>query len=188
VIATDDQPWLTALNGFVGTGIDTGSIAVTIDRSHPALAADGNYTATITITSSVAPETVPVTVTVETPVFPDVELFVVAIDVSGVEPVTVAETVVNPSLVGFEYVLDQLSTADGELLPPGEYLIACGSNEDGDEFICGDGDIYCGLFPTLNDPALITVTGTVTGIDFVVAPLGVGPSLAAFQGFRRRAR
>ncbi len=185
---TDDQPWLTLQSGGPGSGIDIGSYAVHIDRANSALSVDGTYSATISITSDVGSEVIPVTVLVETPVFPDIDLIVVAVDVSGPEPVTVAQTIVNPSRFGFEYVLDELSTNDGELLPPGEYLIACGSNEGADLLLCGPGDVYCGLYPTLNDPALITVNGTVTGIDFVVAPLDSGRLFTTFSGYPLFAR
>jgi len=185
---TDDQTWLSLANAGAGPGIDVGRLTVTVDRDDPALAADGSYAATISITTDAGSIAVPVAVQVATPVFPDIELVVLAVDFSVDPPVTVAETVVNPSLVGFEYVLDELSTVDGLLLPPGDYLIACGSDENPDGFICGEGDVYCGLYPTLNDPALVRVNGTVTGINFVVAPLESGPALTAFQGYPRRPR
>lgn len=183
ITVLDDAAWLTLVNGGPGTGIDVGSVTVLVDRAHPDLAADGTYTATISITSDSGNETIPVTVLVATPVFPDIDLYVVAVDLSVDPPVTVAQTIVNPSLVGFEYVLDELSTNDGQLLPPGEYLIACGSNEGADLLLCGPGDVYCGLYPTLNDPALVVVSGTVTGIDFVVAPVDSGPLFTSFSGY-----
>ncbi len=185
---TDDQPWLTLTNGGAGSGIDIGSLTVAIDRSNPALAVDGTYTATISITTDVNDIVVPVTVEVSTPVFPDIDLFVIAVDFSVEPAVTVAETIVNPSLVGFDYVLDQLSTADGQLLPPGQYVIACGSDDNSNGRICDDTDTYCGLYPTLNDPALVVVNGPVAGVDFVVAPQGTGPSLTSFRGFPRLPR
>jgi serine protease len=126
-------------------------------------------------------------VIVSRPFLPDVELFVLAIDSSVDPPVTVAQAVVNPASDGLDYVLDELSTADGELLPPGEYLVVCGSDEDDDGFICGDGDVYCGLYPTLNDPALIRVNGPVAGVDFLVAPLDSDEALTGLPGFPRRA-
>ncbi len=185
---TDDQTWLTVTNGGAGSGIDIGSLTVTVNRDDPALLVDGTYTATISITTDVNDLTVPVTVEVATPVFPDVDLFVIAVDFSVEPPNTVAETIVNPSQVGFDYVLDQLSTADGELLPPGQYVIACGSDDNSNGRLCDDTDTYCGLYPTLNDPALVVVNGPVAGVDFVVAPQGTGPSLTAFQGFPRLRR
>ncbi|MCY2958774.1 MAG: S8 family serine peptidase [Planctomycetota bacterium] len=185
---TSDQPWLTLVNGGAGAGIDIGRLTVNVDRSDTALAADGTYTATISITTNVNDLTVPVAVEVSTPVFPDIDLIVLAVDLSVDPPVTVAETVVNPSIVGFAYVLDELSTVDGQLLPAGDYLIACGTDESGNNAICGVGDVYCGLYPTLNDPALVTVNGTVNGINFVVAPIDSGTTLTAFQGYPRLRR
>jgi len=185
---TDNQAFLTTTNGGASSDIDIGSLTVTIDRSNPTLAVDGTYTAAITITTDVGAIVVPVTVEVMTPVFPDIDLYVIAVDFSVEPAVTVAETVVNPSQVGFDYVLDQLSTNDGELLPPGQYVIACGSDDNANGRICDETDTYCGLYPTLNDPTLVVVSGSVTGVDFVVAPQGIGPSLSAFRGFPRLPR
>lgn len=182
---TADQLWVSLTNAGSGPGIDVGRLAVEVDRGDPALAADGSYTATISVTTDAGSIDVPVTVQVAAPFFPDIDLYVIAIDLSVDPPVTVAETVVNPSLEGFEYVLDQLSTVDGQLLPAGDYLIACGTDDDDNGDICGTGDTYCGLYPTLNEPALVRVNGTVPGIDFVVAPLDASPNLTAFQGYPR---
>jgi serine protease len=184
---TDDVPWMTLVNGGAAPGIDIGSITVTIDRSDPALELDGEYDATITINTDAGNVLVPVTVIVSRPFLPDVELFVLAIDYSVDPPVTVAQTVVNPAFDGLDYVLDELSTADGELLPPGVYLVVCGSDENDDGFICGDGDVYCGLYPTFSDPALILVNGPVAGVDFLVSPLDSGEALTGLPGFPRRA-
>ncbi|MBL8863846.1 MAG: S8 family serine peptidase [Planctomycetes bacterium] len=187
---TDDRSWISLVPGGPAAGIDVGSLSVRVNRADPALAADGTYTGSVTVNSANAGSVVvPVTVRVETPVLPNVELFVLAVDFSVNPSVTVAETLVNPALTGLDYILDELSTANGELLPPGTYLLACGSDDDGDFFICGDADVYCGLYPTLNDPALIVLDGPRAGVDFVVAPQGsTTPMFTSQRGWRRLAR
>ncbi|MEO6708936.1 MAG: hypothetical protein ABI054_07410, partial [Planctomycetota bacterium] len=68
------------------------------------------------------------------------------------------------------YVLDESTTIDGQLLPGGYYLIVCGSDDDNDGFICGPGDLFCGAFPTLDQPVAIDVVvgEAVPAIDFAV--------------------
>ncbi|MDZ4826051.1 MAG: S8 family serine peptidase, partial [Actinomycetota bacterium] len=187
---TDDQPWLTLINGGAGNGIDIGSLTVTIDRSDPGLAAVGTHNAVISIDTDQIDIQVPVVVVVGTIAPPDVDLFVLAVDLSGPVPVTVAEAVVNPT-VDLGFVLNEMNTADGLPIPPGFYLIACGSDDNGDFIICGDSDIYCGLYPTLNEPELVFVNGEVRGISFVVAPeseTSPQSTTGATHGFRRLGR
>ncbi len=184
---TDDQPWLTLMNGGPAQGIDIGSLLVTVDRTHRDLELDGTYSATISVASTNGGSVdVPVNVVVARPFLPDVDLFVLAVDYSVDPPITVAQAIVNPAFDGLEYVLDELSTIDGLLLPGGYYLVVCGSDDDNDGFICGDGDTYCGLYPTTNEPALVRVNGPVSGVDFVVGPLESVEPLTAAPGFSRR--
>ncbi len=63
-------------------------------------------------------------------------------------------------------------------LPAGGYVIAAGTDNDQDGFICDEGE-FCGLFPVSNEPVPVEVEGnTVTsGIDFqVVEPRLPGAS------------
>ena len=162
----DDAPWLTLTEiASSGSGSDVGSIRCNVDRT--GLTA-GDYLATVTVSANngtVPTTTVSVTMTVEpTPVVVDVELFVLAVDAATFD--TVQQAVINPT-TGLDYTL-----AD---LPPGEYVILCGSDEDLTDGICGPNDIYCGLYPTVNDPEIVTLgEEDVGGYDFVVAPTGSG--------------
>lgn len=184
---TSDQVWLTLVNGGPVAGIDIGSLLVTVDREHPDLELDGTYVATISVNSANGGNImVPVNVVVARPFFPDVDLYVLAVDYSFDPPITVAQAVVNPAFDGLDYVLDESTTIDGLLLPGGYYLVVCGSDDDNDGFICGEGDTYCGLYPTTNEPALVRVNGPVTGVDFVVAPLDAVEPLTSAPTFPRR--
>lgn len=58
-----------------------------------------------------------------------------------------------------DYTFSDLSSGD-------TYLIFAGTDPDNDYYICGDGEI-CGAYLSLENPAVITVTGELTGIDFV---------------------
>ncbi len=187
VAAMPPAPWLTLANGGAGNGIDVGSLTVTVDRAHPALAVAGTYDAVVSINTDEHDIDVPVTVEVDDTAPLNIALYVLAVDLSGTEPVTVAEAVVNPA-IGLDYALDELTTIDGLPIPPGFYLIACGSDDNNDLIICGDGDIYCGLYPTLNEPEIVTVNGNVTGINFVVAPASEttpASSTGGTRGYRR---
>ncbi len=181
--AVPGDPWLSLVptGAAPGSPINVTALRVTVNRAHPSLAAAGDYASDVTIPSSAGTVVVPVNVTVDATPPLDVDLFVLAVDLSGDDLVTIAEGVVNPSIT-LAYRLDELTTSNGLLLPPGDYLIVCGSDDNDDGFICGDGDTYCGLYPTLNDPALVTVDGNVSGVNFVVAPL---PSLPALTGGSR---
>ena len=71
--------------------------------------------------------------------------------------------------------------------PTGDYLIAAGSDDDGDLFICGPGDLYCGFYPTLDEPELVTKLEGVarTGLNFTVSTSFQGTGAGPFPGFAR---
>jgi subtilisin family serine protease len=171
-VPTASQPWLSLgpIAAPPGGSINATAILARVDRASPLLAADGSYDATITLTSTGGGQVVPVNVVVGSPPPTDVALFVLAVQIAADELLTVAQAEVNPT-TGLAYALDQMTTATGELLPPGEYWIVCGSDESGDGAICGPGDVYCGLYPTSDSPAVVSVNGDVPGVDFVVAPI-----------------
>lgn len=49
----------------------------------------------------------------------------------------------------------------------GRYFVVAGSDHDGDDFICDDGEA-CGAWPTLGVPTPLDVAGNRSGLDFVV--------------------
>jgi serine protease len=91
---------------------------------------------------------------------PDVDIYVLALDASTYA--TVDEVVVNPSTS-----LD-FSFPD---LPPGDYVIAAGSDIDDDGYICDEGE-YCGMYPVEGEPVTVTLGDgdDRSGLDFVVTP------------------
>ncbi|MFN0243077.1 MAG: S8 family peptidase [Planctomycetota bacterium] len=163
----DDGAWLTiAQVPSSDPSTNVGALTCTVDRTG---LADNDYTALIQVQSNGGNRLAAVNMTVATPSAPvDVDLFVLAVDLDTLE--TIAQAVVNPT-TGLDYVL-----AD---LPAGSYLLVCGSDDDLDDFICGDGDLYCGVYPTVNQPEAIVVSGgDLSGRDFVVA----GNTFAASAG------
>jgi serine protease len=48
----------------------------------------------------------------------------------------------------------------------GDYFIGAGTDSDNDFSICDEGEA-CGAYPTLIDPAVITVSSDRSGLDFV---------------------
>ena len=151
--------WLTA-QPVAGTSKTTNvtSIDVAVDRSG---LADGVYAGSIAVQSSGGDATINVSLVVATtPPVQDVELFVLAVDIATFE--TRAQDVVNPAAI-LDYSLLGL--------PAGDYLLVAGSDDDEDGFICGPGDRYCGFYPTLDQPQLVTVVAgeALAGLDFTVS-------------------
>ncbi len=52
-------------------------------------------------------------------------------------------------------------------VPPGEYLIVTGSDNDNDGFICDEGE-SCGAYPLLSRPTRLTVNRQLDGVNFDV--------------------
>ncbi|MBK7875087.1 MAG: S8 family serine peptidase [Planctomycetes bacterium] len=169
----DGGSWLSAVPIAVGTPVTTDTSAVQVLVNRTGLA-DGNYSGTVQVASNGGTLVVNVTMSVDTTSVPlDVDLFVLAVDANSFE--SVAQFVANPATT-LDYVLAQL--------PAGDYVIVAGSDDDLDDFICGDGDTYCGLYPTLNEPVAVAVGGTeLTGLDF---PVTGGTIPAPLQAPERR--
>lgn len=166
----DGAPWLSAsIVGSGGPSADASSVLVTVDRSG---LADGAYSGTVNVASNGGGVALAISMEVEdVPVLPSVDVYVLIVDAETYE--TVAQDVVNPNpgpgftaqgLVGVDlpFVLDEL--------PPGDYLIFAGSDDDNDNFICGELDLFCGAYPSLTELEVIPVGKgkSLTGYDFVV--------------------
>lgn len=159
---SSNAPWLTAVGQVsAGTTSDIGSVLCTVDRT--GLAA-GNFSAAVTVfanNGSVPSLSVDITMTVvPVPVVVNVDLFVLAVNADTLE--TVQQVTVNPTTgLAYEFID----------LPAGNYLLVCGSDEDTSDGICGPNDVYCGLYPTVNDPEVVTISGgNLSGYNFVVGP------------------
>ncbi len=183
ITTSDSGTWLAATPVAVAvpTTTDTSSITVHVDRTG---IVDGNYTGTITVISTNGgSQVIDVSMTVDSTLVPiDVDIFVLAVRIVDAQTFeTVDEAVVNPT-TGLDF--------NFAALPEGDYLIAAGSDDDVDGFICGDGDLYCGLYPTFNEPELVTVNGSnVDQVDFpVTGAEAPGPVVGGrtVHGFRLR--
>lgn len=158
----DDAPWLTLTPIASGDGTsDIGAVVCDVDRTG---LANGMHAATITVNAvngTVPVRTVAVMLeVVPAPVVVDVDLFVLVVDAVTFE--TVAQVVINPT-TGLSFSFPDL--------PRGDYFVFCGSDEDTSDGICGPNDIYCGAYPTINQPQAVHLDGTqIAGLHFVVAP------------------
>lgn len=182
ITTSDNGTWLAAtpIAVAVPTTTDTSSITVHVDRTG---IVDGNYTGTITVISTNGgSQVIDVSMTVDSTLVPiDVDIFVLAVRVTDAQTFeTIDEVTVNPT-TGLAYTF--------AALPEGDYIIAAGSDEGGGGDICGDGDLYCGIYPTFNEPELVTVNGSnLEQVDFPVTGAEALPVVGgrAVHGFRRR--
>lgn len=165
--------WLSALAVTSGSGSsDTDSITVSVDRTG---LADGPYSGTVTVDSNGGSLIIEVSMTVDANSVPvDVTLYVLLVKSDTLD--SVAQAIVNPT-TGLDYTLPNLSA--------GDYYLVCGSDDNNDGIICGPGDTYCGLYPTLNQPTIITLAGhhTLSALDFPVSNV-TGPAHVSWPGFR----
>jgi serine protease len=139
---------------------DTASITITVDRTG---LADGNYSGTLSVDSNGGTQVIDVSLTVDTTSVPlNINLFVLLLD--SVTFATVAEATVNPT-TGLAYSLPDL--------PAGDYYLVCGSDDNNDMNILGPGDTYGGIYPTANEPVVLTIGAhqTLSSIDFPVINL-----------------
>jgi serine protease len=169
--------WLSAVAIASGSSSsDTSSISVTIDRTG---LVDGDYTGTVSVASNGGLLVIDVSMSVDTASAPvDVDLYVLLVTADTLE--TVAQAIVNPT-TGLDYTLPDL--------PPGDYYLVCGSDDDNDGFILGPLDVYAGLYPTINEPVVIALGKheRLHAIDFPVADFSalVAPSGPGYRVLRR---
>jgi len=174
---TPNQAWLSAVAVPSSSSTsDTASVTVTVDRTG---LADGGYSGSVSVVSNGGTAVIDVSMTVDAASVPiDVDLYVLLIDHATFE--TVAEAIVNPT-TGLDYSLPDL--------PAGDYLLVCGSDDDNDLNIFGPGDTYGGIYPTTNEPVVLSIGAheTLDAIDFPVLNM---QSLAPRKGpvYRRLGR
>jgi subtilisin family serine protease len=160
VSTTSGGNWLSASTvPASGSGTtNVSSVSVTVDRTGLAAA---QYDGSVQVTSSnggdktlqvsmVVPSTAPP---------PNVQLFVLAVDATTFA--TKGQAVVNPS-TNLAYAFTGL--------PPGDYILVCGSDDDGNMTICDPGDVYCGVYPTMSNPQAVAFSNASIGdLDFPVS-------------------
>ena len=170
-VVSDDAPWLTLVEiASTGGTTDVGSVRCTVDRTG---LAGGSYSGTVTVNANngtVPSQAVVVTMSViPAPVLVNVDLFLLAVNADTFE--TVQQIVLNPT-TGLNYRFVDL--------PAGDYVFVCGSDEDLTDGVCGPNDIYCGIYPTVNQPEVIRFGGgEFSGFNFVVGPSSTGPASSA---------
>jgi serine protease len=155
-----DQPWLTVIALDV-TEDGLGTYRARVDRSG---LADGVHTATLDIRATdpdVAARSIGVVMLVTSP---DADAdagqhYVILID-AETEAALPAQAV---TATAGEYHFDLVD------VPPGRYLLFAGTDLNDDGFIC-DGGEACGAYPTLTDPAVLTVAPReqpeISGLSF----------------------
>jgi serine protease len=149
--------WLGAVAVPSASGSsDTASIAVSVDRTG---LADGDYSGSVSVASNGGTKVITVAMSVDSTAPPDVDLYVLLVTADTLE--TVAQAIVNPTTV-LDYSMPDL--------PAGDYYLVCGSDDDNDGFILGAGDVYAGLYPTINEPVAIALGAheTLDAVDFPV--------------------
>ncbi|MBK7642172.1 MAG: S8 family peptidase [Planctomycetes bacterium] len=177
VNTTSGGNWLSAAAIASGSSSsDTSSISVDVDRTG---LADGNYTGTVTVSSNGGVSVIDVSMSVDTATLPvDVDLYVLLITADTFD--TVAQVIVNPT-TGLDFSMPDL--------PAGDYLLVCGSDDNNDNFVLGPGDIYGGLYPTIDQPVVISLGEheTLNGVDFTVADFSAltAGSSAGYRLMRR---
>ncbi|MCC7011863.1 MAG: S8 family peptidase [Planctomycetes bacterium] len=179
------DPVFATLATVAGTGnTDITSVRVTVDRGG---LADGTYSGVVSIpTVNGGTAQVDVSMDVTTAPAPvDVDLFLLLVrivDPDTFDLETIAQADLNPTTV-----LDWELDSDPLLLPipAGDYILVCGSDEEGDLDIGDTGDIYFGAYPTLDEVEILDLFAgkRENGLDFVVAP--AQSTLAPNSPYRR---
>lgn len=163
--------------GWLSASLSLSTLMAQVDRQG---LADGDYTGRIRLNSNGGDAVIEVSMRVGAD--PGVDpgmLFVLALDPFTFETEATATTDLQED---FQYRISPL--------PAGGYVLAAGTDNDDDGFICDEGE-FCGLYPVSNDPVPVEVEGnrTTTGINFAVQRPGLDPAAVGNreipkQGFR----
>ncbi len=154
---TSDKAWLSvSASAIDGNGL--GQYTVTADR---ASLAEGSHLAGISISASNGDTlTIAVSLTVLSPSNLDADVglqWILLINPEDDEPLL--NITVSAASGTYDYQFSNI--------PPGEYLIASGSDSDNDFFIC-DGGESCGTYPVLGDPGIISVTdSSLSNLNYI---------------------
>jgi len=102
-------------------------------------------------------------------------IYVIAVDADDPAGRSVAQATVSAATNGvYRYTMTVPGTRRIGLL--------AGTDPDNDDFICDTGEV-CGGYPVLGQGRVLEPTGSLTGIDFAVAPLGsIGAAALDGQG------
>lgn len=154
VTATHDGgPWLTVTSPG-GNGLGTWSVSV----SRTGLAA-GVYGATITFTAGGNTVLVPVTMQVGGVAAGAGDVGHVFVLVTDANLNVVGQAAANASSGQYAFSIGGLSA--------GSYFVFAGTDHDGDDFICDDGEA-CGAYPDVAAPVALEVSADRAGVQFTV--------------------
>ncbi|MFT5734509.1 MAG: subtilisin family serine protease [Planctomycetota bacterium] len=167
--------WLSASRVVVAQAGSTNTSAIDLAVNASGLA-NGIYSGAVSVSSNGGTGQINVTLSLGgSTQSTNYEVFVLAVDATT-----------------FESVAQDVVRTDGALgygltgLPAGRYVIVAGTDEDGDDFICDEGEPLCGLYPSLGLPVEVQVdeTGSVTGLNFPLEQANFGASAGRPSGFR----
>ena len=172
---TSGGNWLSATRVPSASPTTSDTSAIDVAGSAAGLA-DGIYNGSVRVESNGGIVTLGVSLAIgQNGNVPDYEVFVLAVDPQTLE--TLAQDVVRTQ-ASLAYALPSL--------PPGEYLVVAGTDEDNDGFICDPGEPLCGVFPSLELASLVPVTAdqTTAGVDFPLEDANLPASSAGDVGYR----
>ncbi len=145
-------------SGWLTARLDRSTVVVEVSRAG---LPEGDYTGRVHLNSNGGTETVEVRMRVgQSQALDPGEVFVLALDPFTFETIGSTSTSLASDLF---YRLPPV--------PAGSYLIAAGTDNDQDDFICDEGE-FCGLYPVNNLPNTVEVEANdiTSGINFTLQP------------------
>lgn len=151
-----DADWLTVTPSDdvdADTGLGTYTVAVSRDGL-----SSGTYSGTLTFTSGDDQATVAVSMEVSatTDATDGGYHYILLLDADTMATVAQVGSAGQDGVYTFEF---------SDLSYGGTYYLYAGTDPDNDGYICGEGE-SCGAYPSLDDPAQLTITGDQSGLQF----------------------
>ena len=160
IVNTDSGgAWLSAFLNPIQNPVSSDTASIRIEVAGSGLP-DGLYTGSVSLTSNGGNGVIGVTLAIGgAGSVQDRTVFVLAVDANSDPLETVAQDVVQTGSA-LDYFFSEL--------PPGDYLIVAGTDENNDGFICDPGEPLCGIYPSLEGAFTLTVVDgeNLLGIDF----------------------
>ncbi len=168
--------WLSAtpVGALSGTSTDTTAVQVCAD---PTGLADGTYRGSVTVMSNGMDRVVEVIYTVGgNTAGTNYTLYVLAVNADTLETVAQVTLQTQGNL-----------TYNFGALDPGQYFIVAGTDENGNDLICDEGEPLCGVYPSLELPSVIELAAgeQLVGRDFPLqAVFTTSSTSTSGSGFR----
>lgn len=165
VSTTSGGNWLSATRITIQSPVTSDTSAIRIDASGAGLP-NGVYNGQVDVTSNGGSTSIGVSLAIGGGgSVQDSTVFVLAVNPDTLE--TAAQVVVQTgSGTGYSF----------EGLPPANYIIVAGTDDNNDGFICDAGEPLCGAFPSLEGLVELTVIEgeNLTGLDFPLSEANFG--------------